>query len=111
MSAVRQLHPPRARRRKVPLRIGDVWVLIGPKTEVTIVGLQPRPTPQKPDSQAVTLDDHRTIAEATLRCAYQRKPEHEASMIELGRKLRQMFPERAEALGFGQVIPFQRGRA
>jgi hypothetical protein len=102
---VAQLPRPR-RNAKVPLRIGDVWIYIGPATAVTIVRLAPRPTFQKPDSQAVTLDDGRTIAEATLRCAYQRLPEYELSLIELGRKLRRIFPERAEELGFGKVIAF-----
>lgn len=68
----------RAQRRnaKVPLRVGDVWVYIGPATEVTITGLEPRPTFQKPHSKAVTLGDGRTIAESTLRYAYQRKEEY-----------------------------------
>lgn len=74
------------RRRKVPLRIGDIWVYLGPATEHRIIALEPRPTTQKPDSQAVTLDDGRTLAEATLRGSYQRKQEYIAYMPVLARK-------------------------
>lgn len=87
-------------RRKVPLRVGDEWVYLGPATVVRIIRLSPRPTKQKPDSQAVTLDDGRTIAEATLRHAFQRKQEYLAYSPILARKL-----ERALAELFGEPVP------
>lgn len=89
----RLVRPKPGRRVRVPLRVGDVWVLIGPRTEVVIRDLTPRPTAQKPDAHAVTLDDGRTLAESTLRYAYQRKAEHDESMRELALLLRAEFPE------------------
>lgn len=71
---------PKSSRARVPLRVGDVWVYIGPATEFRIAALEPRPTAQKPWSQAVTLSDGRVITEATLRYAFQRKPEYLASL-------------------------------
>ncbi len=97
---------PRPRRNaRVPLRIGDVWVLIGPTTYVSIVDLQPRPTFQKPHAHAVTLDDGRTIVEATLRGAYMRLQEYEDVFLpRLREKLRAAFNEdhdrRAEVIQF-----------
>lgn len=76
------------RRRAVPLRVGDVWVQVGPETEVVITGLRPRPTVQKPRAQRVTLDDGRTIAEATLRYAYMRRPEYDEWVREIDAKWR-----------------------
>lgn len=107
---VARLHPEVSRkRRKVPLRVGDVWILIGPKREVRIISLRPRPTEQKPDSQAVTLDDGRTIAEATLRTAYMRRWEYENIFLPaLSRKLRALFPERCQS---AVVIPFPKAAA
>lgn len=96
-------------RRRVPLRVGDRWIHIGPATVVRIVALAPRPTSQKPWSQAVTLNDGRTIAEATLRHAYMREQEYKKFCGELSVKW-----ERATAEFFGtppstaKVIPFQR---
>lgn len=74
----------RAKRQAVPLRVGDVWVYIGPATEVRIVALAPRPTLQRPKAHAVTLSDGTTIAESTLRFAYMRRQEYraEAPIIE-----------------------------
>lgn len=96
-------------RRKVPLRIGDVWILIGPKREVRIIALRPRPTEQKPDSQAVTLDDGRTLAESSLRGSYMRKEEYENVFLpQLRRKLRELFPERCKS---AEVIPFPKAPA
>lgn len=95
---------------KVPLRIGDVWVLIGPGTHVTITELQPRPTSNKPHAQAVTLDDGRTIAEATLRGSYKRLPEYRAFCIDLGHRLREAFADYFEPRKTGQVIQFPGAR-
>lgn len=99
----------RARRNaRVPLQVGDTWVYLGPATELVITGLAPRPTFQKPHSQAVTLSDGRTITEATLRYAYQRKQEYLARMVWLRGQW-----ELAKAEFFGQaklaqVIQFPR---
>ena len=86
----------------MPLRVGDVWVYIGPATEFIIVGLAPRPTFQKPHAQAVTLNDGRTIAEATLRAAYQRKEEYLAYLPVLRSKWeaakRELFGQSAEII-------------
>lgn len=76
------------RRRAVPLRVGDVWVQLGPATEVTIARLTPRPTVQRPRAHRVTLDDGRTIAESTLRGAYMRRQEYDAWCEELAAKWR-----------------------
>lgn len=109
MNIVR-LHPELSRKRcKVPLRIGDFWILIGPRREVRIIALSPRPTQQKPDSQAVTLDDGRTIAEATLRTSYMRRWEYENIFLPaLSRKLRALFPERCQS---AVVIQFPKAAA
>lgn len=99
-------------RRRVPLRVGDVWIYVGPATEVRIAALSPRPTSQKPRSQAVTLDDGRTIAEATLRFAYMRKQEYLAWVPSVANKW-----QRAKAEFFGEtlptatVLPFRKPRA
>lgn len=99
-------------RRRVPLRVGDVWIYVGPRTQVRIVALAPRPTSQKPWSQAVTLDDGRTIAEATLRSAYMRRQEYLAWLPSVANKW-----ERAKAEFFGEapptakVLKFTKGRA
>ena len=102
---------PRPRRgARAPLRVGDVWVYVGPGTELTITGLAPRPTAQKPWSQAVTLSSGKTIAEATLRTAYMRQQEYlGVFMPQLREKLRagfnEMYDRRAE------VIPFPARKA
>lgn len=87
-------------RRAVPLRVGDVWIYLGPATEVRIAALAPRPTSQKPRSQAVTLDDGRTIAEATLRFAYMRKQEYLRWIPSVQNKW-----DRAKAEFFGVAMP------
>jgi hypothetical protein len=69
MNRVRKLRE----RRAVPLRVGDVWVLIGPGTRERITALEPRPTAQKPQAQLVTLDGSHVITEATLRSSYKLK--------------------------------------
>lgn len=84
----------------MPLRVGDVWIYIGPATAVRIVALAPRPTAQKPWSKAVTLDDGRTIAEATLRYAYMRKQEY----LRWTRSVAAQW-ECAKAEFFGQELP------
>lgn len=96
MGKVRKLRE----RRGVPLKVGDTWIYLGPATEVRIVELAPRPTASKPQAQAVTLDDGRTIAESTLRFAYMRKQEYLDSMPALALKL-----ERTKAEFFGQPAP------
>lgn len=97
MSEVRKIR----RRRAVPLRVGDVWVLLGPGTEERITALKPRPTAQKPHAQEVTLDGCHVLAEATLRFAYMRKQELQSRFLpELGLKL-----ERAKAEFFGEPAP------
>lgn len=73
-------------RRAVPLRVGDVWVLIGPATAERITALAPRPTAQKPKAQEVTLDGCHVITEATLRGSYKRLPEYRAFRRELSVK-------------------------
>jgi hypothetical protein len=103
-----ELRPGPARPRKAPLAVGDAWVLLGPGTEVTITALRPKPTNQKPGAQAVTLNDGRTIAEATLRSSYMRRREYtDVFLPNLRRKLRAMFPERAPS---ATVLPFRRER-
>lgn len=87
-------------RRRVPLRIGDIWIYIGPATQHRIVALAPRPTFQKPWSQAVTLDDGRTITEATLRGAYKRKQEYQVFAREMDEKF-----ARARAEFFDEKVP------
>lgn len=92
------------RNARVPLRVGDVWVRIGPATEFTITAMAPRPTFQKPYSQAVTLSDGRTITEATLRAGNQRKQEYMAYMPVLRAKWeaakREFFGQSAEVIQF-----------
>lgn len=87
-------------RRRTPLRVGDVWIYLGPATEVRIIALAPRPTSQKPWSQAVTLNDGRTITEATLRSAHMRKQEYLAWLPSVANKW-----ERAKAEFFGEALP------
>lgn len=108
------LHRIKRRNARVPLVVGETWVYLGPGTEYTITALRPRPTFQKPWSQAVTLSDGRTITEASLRYAYQRKQEYVERMVWLRGQW-----ELAKAEFFGlapstaQVIPFperRRGR-
>lgn len=96
MSAVRKLR----KRRAVPLRVGDVWVLIGPATEERITALSPRPTAQKPKAQEVTLDGCHVITEATLRFAYMRKQEYLRWTGQVAVKF-----EAAKAEFFGEPIP------
>ena len=96
MAKVRKLRE----RRRVPLRLGDVWIYLGPATEHRITALASRPTFQKPWSQAVTLDGNHTICEATLRSSYQRKQEYIAYLPILRAKW-----ERAKSEFFGEPMP------
>lgn len=106
---------------RVPLRVGDVWVLIGPKTEVTIKALAPRPTPQKPHAQAVTLEDGRTLAEATLRGNYMERARYARWLVGHAERCRLAFAEIWHLPAYpatilvrlptAQVIPFPADRS
>jgi len=88
-------------RRAIPLRVGDLWVLIGPGSEERITALELRPTAQKPMAQLVTLDVYHVITEATLRSAYMRKLEYRLRFLpELALKW-----ERGKAEFFGEPAP------
>lgn len=107
-ATIRRLAPLKRKRARVPLRVGDVWVLLGPQTCVEITALQPRSTFQKPHAQAVTLHDGRTIAESTLRGSYMRRHEYETVFLpQLRAKLRAAFPERCKS---AEVIRLSRAR-
>jgi len=108
MSAVLELSPKPERRRATPLRVGDVWVLIGPATEVTITELWPRPTAQKPHAMGVRLSNGNIIAEATLRYSYKRKQEYLAWSEETTQRFQREWERHFGTPRTAKVIPFKR---